>query len=179
MVDPLTTSRLAHRALYLGLVATVIFVRILPLGSIPSRWPGPDLILCLTFVWLLRRPDYVPAFMVAVVFFSEDLIAMRPPGLWTALVLAGTEFLRTRETNFRDMPLLLEWLTTSAVIMLLSLLNWAILALFMVPHGSFGMTILQALSTIAIYPLVVAASLFLFGLRKAATGEVDALGHRL
>jgi len=42
-------------------------VRILPLSTEPGSVPGPDVVLCLTFAWVLRRPEYVPALLIAAV----------------------------------------------------------------------------------------------------------------
>ncbi len=179
MVDPVAASRFGHRCLFLGIVATILFVRLLPLSAMPARFPGPDLILCLTLVWVQRRPDYVPAILVALVILVEDILAMRPPGLWALVVLLGTEFLRSREATLRDLPFALEWLVTGSVIAVLAFVNWLVLAVLMVPQIGFGQMLLQVLATVAAYPLVVAATLLAFRVRKVAKGEVDALGHRL
>ena len=108
MVDPIRATRLAHRLLFVGIVAVLIFIRILPLSSMPSSIPGPDLALGLTLAWVLRHPDYVPAVTIAGVFLLEDLLFMRPPGLWALIVLAGTEFVRAREVVTRDLPFLFQ-----------------------------------------------------------------------
>jgi len=179
MVDPIAASRLGYRLLYVGLAAAILFIRILPLNAVPVRFPGPDLILCVTLVWVLRRPDYVPALLIVAVFLLDDLLSMRPPGLWTLIVLFGTEFLRSREATLRDIPFALEWLLVGAVIAAMALINGLVLALFLVPQAGTSLTALQVMATVAVYPLVVLATLFVFGLRKAAPGEVDALGHRL
>lgn len=179
MVDPIVASRFAHRALFVALAVAVLFVQLLPLDMIPARFPGPDLLLCLTFVWIRRRPDYVPAFLIVCIFLLEDFLTMRPPGLWPLIVLLGTEFLRSREVTLRDLSFLFDWAMSSAVIMAMTLIHWAWLALFIVPQPGIGPTILRALATIAAYPAVVLFTLFVIGLRRAAKGEVDALGHRV
>lgn len=179
MVDPISTSRIGHRALYVGVVVAILLFRILPFGAIPSPWPGPDLVLCLTLVWLLRRPDYVPALLIVGVFLLEDVLTLRPPGLWPLIALIGTEFLRSREVVMRDMPFPLEWVTVALVMLAMMLLNRMVLALFMVPQIGAGQTFLQLGATILAYPLVAAVSHLALGLRRPATGEVDALGHRL
>ena len=104
---------------------------------------------------------------------------MRPPGLWALIVLIGTEFLRSREALTRDLPFGLEWAMVGAVIAAMALANWLVLALFMVPQIALGPVLMQFLSTLVAYPVVVALSHVFFGLRKVAPGEVDALGHRL
>ena len=108
MVDPASASRISHRLLFVAIAALILFLRLLPLTAEPVRWPGPDLILCLTFAWILRRTDYLPAYLIVIVFFVDDLLSMRPPGLWTLLALFATEFLRSREMLLRDLPFALE-----------------------------------------------------------------------
>jgi rod shape-determining protein MreD len=49
----------------------------------------------------------------------------------------------------------------------------------MVDQPTLGLTLLQLIATILAYPLVVAVTVFAFGLRRAAPGEVDDRGHRL
>jgi rod shape-determining protein MreD len=179
MVDPVTASRASYRLLYVALAALVLFLGVLPLSATPSRWPGPDLILCLTFVWLLRRADYLPVSLIVVVFAVDDLLSMRPPGLWTLIALATTEFVRSREVFLRDLTFALEWAIFAAAIMVMTVANRLILDLFMVPQSGFDLTILEVLSTLAAYPFVALAAVWIFGLRRAVTGQIDALGHRV
>lgn len=178
MVDPATAARISHRALFVGLAALILFLRLLPLTAVPSRWPAPDLILCLTFAWLLRRPDYIPAFLVIIVFAIDDLLSMRPPGLWTLIVLVTTEFLRSREMLLRDLPFAVEWAVFAAAVMVMIVANRLVLALFMVPQGGFDLTILAVLSTLAAYPVVVFASIWFLGLQRRTGGPADGLGNR-
>jgi len=198
MVDPRTARRFGYRSLFLALAALILFLRLLPLSSgpaywplpqgvvgrmpgwlYPDQWPGADTLLCLTVVWVLRRPDFIPAAMVAGVFLLDDLMAMRPPGLWALIALLGTEFLRARETATRDLPFLGEWIMAGLVIAAMTFGYRAVNTLFMIPQVSLGPAILQMLATIAIYPVLALAMQFGFWLRRAATGEVDELGQRL
>lgn len=179
MVDPITTNRLMYRALFIGLAALFLFTRLLPLSTEPTTWPGPNLLICLTIAWLLRRPDYVPVGIIVLVFLFEDMLLMRPPGLWAMLALLATEFLRDREATTRDLAFPVEWALASVVIVTMTALNALILGITMVPQGGFTLTLRQLLMTILAYPFIVLASHYLFGLRKAVPGEVDGLGHRL
>ncbi|MGB3147489.1 MAG: rod shape-determining protein MreD [Paracoccaceae bacterium] len=198
MVDPRSASLWAYRSLFLGLAFLIIFLRILPLSAVPGSWPLPDFLvsrlpdwlyphdwpgadwlLCLTTAYLLRRPDYVPALAVAGVFFAEDLLAMRPPGLWALIVLVGTEFLRARENATRDLPFVWEWLMAGAVMSVMILVNWLVNALFLIPHVTFGPTLIHLLATVFFYPLLTGLIELGLGLRRAAKGEIDAFGQRL
>lgn len=175
MIDPVTAHRWSFRALYLGVAALLLFLRLLPLSTAPGGIPGPDLLLCLTFAWVLRRPDCVPPLALAGVFLLEDLLTMRPPGLWTLLVLLAAEFLRDRRPMMRSLPFLAEWSFVAAVTAAVVLSNRVLLAITMVPQPGLGLTLLQLVMTLAAYPLVVAGSRYLFGVQPA---ELDRAGGR-
>ena len=179
MVDPVTSARLWYRLLFVLIVAVILFVRALPLSSVPERIPGPDLLFCFAAAWVLRRPDYTPVFLIVTVFLLEDILTMRPLGLWTAIALVGTEFLRSRAAFARDLPFVVEWAMVAVVLVAMTIANRVVLAVVMVPQTGLGPVLLQAVITLVAYPFVVALSHGLLGLRKAAPGQVDALGHRL
>lgn len=178
MVDPATAARVSHRLLFAFLAALILFFRMLPLTAEPPRWPGPDLILCLTFAWILRRPDYLPAYLIVIVFAVDDLLSMRPPGLWTLTALLVTEFLRSREVLLRDLPFALEWATVAAAVMVMTVANRLVLSLLMVPQSGFDQNILQVLSTLAAYPIVVFANVWLLGLQRRTGGPGDGMRAR-
>ena len=179
MVDPVTSERWRYRALFVGLTLAILSLRLLPLGDGTGGLPGPDLPTALALAWVVRRPDYVPIGLIAAVVLLADIVQMRPPGLWAAIVVIGVAFLRSREATSRDLLFPGEWALASAVLFAMTLLYWLVLAVFMVPHPGLGLLLLQFLATAAAYPAVVLVSRLLLGLRKAAPGEVDALGHRL
>jgi rod shape-determining protein MreD len=179
MAEPIPAGVWAHRALYVLLAAVLLFLRMLPLGSLAGRWPGPDLLLCLTLVWVLRRPDYVPALLIALVVLLEDLLLMRPPGLWAAMAVLAAEFLRARAALTRELTFAVEWLLVAGVILAATLGFRLVMALVMLPQVSLGQTLVQALATILCYPAVVVASRAAFGVRKPATGETNAYGRRM
>jgi rod shape-determining protein MreD len=176
-LPPLLGPALAHRVLFLLLAALLFFLRLLPLHSEPGGWPGPDLLLCLGFAWVLRRPDFMPFWLLGGVIFIEDLLMMRPPGLWAALALGGSEFLRSRIPLMREVNFGLEWILTAAVMAVLFLANRAIFTLTLLPQGLIEGEIKHLIVTIAAYPVVVGVSILAFGLRKPAMGEVDSAGR--
>ena len=169
----------SYLALFLALAALSLFIRLLPLGDRGWLFPAPDLLLCLTLAWVVRRPDYLPALAIATVFFLEDLLLMRPPGLWAMLVVLGSEFLRRRAATLRGLNFGFEYLLVAGTLLAMFLANRMILAIVMVPQPSFGLSFAQFLATVIAYPVMVALSHFVFKLRKPATGEVDALGQKL
>lgn len=179
MIDPITLERWLYRLLFVGLAIVTIFFAILPLNLGSERLPRPDVMLLFALAWVLRRPDYLPAVLAAAVFLAEDLLFMRPPGLWAALSLLAVEFLRSREPIWRDLPFLFEWAMVAAVLMAMTLVQMATLGLFMVDQPPAGARFLQLSLSILSYPLVTALTRFALQVTKPAPGEVDALGHKL
>lgn len=178
MADPVTSRRLGYRVIWVLLIAAVMLAMLLPIHPGPGRFPAPDFLLLITFAWVLRRPDYVPVLLIGLVFLLADFLFMRPPGLWAALVVLATEFLRAREPGWRDLPFLLEWAIVAGVLAVMTLAYSLALAVFFVDQPGLGRTLLHLAITTAAYPVVVLLTARTLGLRKAAPGEVDQLGHR-
>ncbi|PLL12657.1 rod shape-determining protein MreD [Tabrizicola sp. TH137] len=179
MVDALRSSVWLYRLAFLGLAALFLFLKLLPLGSLAGDWPGPDILLCLIFAWVVRRPDFLPVPLIAAVLLLDDLLLMRPPGLWTALVILATEFIRSRAALTRELGFVTEWLLVAGMMVALLISYRLAFAFAFLPQPGFGFALMQTLWSILCYPLVVAASRLAFDLRKPATGEVDAYGRRL
>lgn len=173
-----TTGRLGYRLVFVALAMAVAFVQLLPLDMGPGQFPGPDVLMLLTFSWVILRPDYVPVFLIAAVFLVADILFMRPLGLWTALIVLGTEFLRVRSFALRDTPFLLEWLLVAGVATGVVIANALLLGIFAVTQPGFGLTLIGLVATIVVYPLVVILAGRAVGLKKIAPGEVNRLGHR-
>ena len=179
MVDPISRRRWLHRLLYLALAAVILFIQLLPVNDFETGFPGPDLTLAISFAWLLRRPEYVPALFIVLVAFWEDVMFWRPLGLWPLIVLLGSEWLRRREETLRDLPFVFEMGLVAAIWLVMLIANRMVLHLVFVEPAPLGLDLLRYLVTLAAYPLVVLASAVVLGLRRAAPGEVDAFGQRL
>lgn len=179
MIDPITRRRLSYRTLFVVIGLVLIFVRLMPVDHSPGGLPGPDLTLALTLAWVLRRPEYVPALLIVLVFLLEDIMFWRPIGLWALIVLGATEFLRRREQSLRDLPFALEWALVAGLLIAMVAVKRIVLLVTMVDQPSLGLELFQMLVTLAAYPVVVLVSRVAFGLRRAAPGEVDAYGHRM
>jgi len=179
MVDPVATRLWLYRAAFAGIAALILFVRLLPIGGSAGSWPGPDLMLCLMLAWVTRRPDYLPALLIAAIVLVEDLILMRPPGLWAAIVVLATEFLRARSALTRELGFLPEWFLIGVVMLAMLAGYRLILGLAFLDQPGFGYAFAQTAMSILFYPAVAGGLHLAIGLRKPFTGEVDAWGRRL
>ncbi|MBU2956479.1 rod shape-determining protein MreD [Paracoccus sp. 1_MG-2023] len=151
--------------------SVLLFIRMLPLAPGMMGWPGPDMGLALILAWVLRRPDQLPALAIVLVVLLEDLLLMRPPGLWAIFVLLGSEAARQREHRWRDTGFMVEWLRVGVLVGLMMLAYRMVLILFLLPVSNLGQVILQYLATVAAYPVAVFAARWLLGLRRIRHGE--------
>lgn len=166
------------RLAYALVALVLILARLMPLGGEAGAWPGPDLLFCVTLVWTLRRPEMMHPALIALVVLTEDILLMRPPGLWTAIVVIATEFLRRRTAFARETNILSEWLFAAGLIVAAELAYRFVNTVAFVPQVGFGYAMMGVAATILGYPLVMLVTTVL-GLHKPATGEIDAYGRRM
>lgn len=176
MVDPVTSHRWMYRILFVTVTALVLFGRLLPLPSVAGQLPGPDLLLCLGFAWVQRRPDILGPTLLGLTLLAADLLLGRPPGLWAGLGLLGAEFLRSRHHGPSEMPFAVELGFVAAVTVGITLLSWVIQLVLVIPHPSLGRLLIQTLFTLVAYPFVVGLTVFAFRLHELSPAEAEAKG---
>lgn len=139
---------------------------------------GPDLLIAFAFTWSSRRPEYVPAVLLAVIFLLSDLLLQRPPGLWALLALLACENLKGRGRSLRDATFGAEWIAVTVLLTGILLVNRVVLSVLLVAPPQLRLSLLELGMTVLIYPIVVLVTSTLMGVRRAAPGELDALGGR-
>lgn len=175
----MTSSRTwPMRGAYVALALLVIFVHLLPLDTVPRKWSPPDVLLAFTLAWALRRPDYVPALLVATVFLLADLMLQRPPGLYAAMVVMGCDFLKSRSNGLSETSFLGEWTTVAIVLAAILLLYRVVLGLVVLHETPMTLTLSRLALTIAIYPLAVVVSQSVLRVRKPTPADANAMGAR-
>lgn len=162
-----------YRGLFLLIAATAVTIKLLPIDIEGSALPGPDLIMALTFAWLMRHPALVPLALIAAVVLLADFLLQRPPGLWTALVVLVTEAIRRRRLTMVEVPFLTEWAAFAAIMLGLLLLNRIALWLLVVDLAPPGPVLLHGFVTVLIYPAVAALSHYVLRVPKLAPGEME------
>jgi len=166
------------RSLYFLLAFLILFLHLLPLDTQPDRWPFPDILIALTFAWVLRRPEYVPVLSIAAVMLMADLLLQRPPGLLAALVVLGAAYLRSAATGMRDAGFVTEWTSVAVVITAIFVLQSLILGILSVQQAAMGRTAVQVIVTIAAYPVVVLLSQIAFGVKRPSVADTTKTGAR-
>lgn len=165
------------RLLYVVICSTVITLHLLPVGQIGWITFSPDLILCFTLAWVIRRPEYAPILLIATMALLADLLLMRVPGLWAALVVLlanriGRQRHRVRSTGFG-----VEWFRVSAGIAAIFLIERFAMFLLLVEAPAFALKAAQFGATVVVYPLVVAVTAGVFRVRKPTLIETGTSGR--
>lgn len=166
-----------YRTLFVLLSVLILFAALLPFGTGQRGLPGPELTLCLICAWVLRRPDYVPVWLIVPVLLLDDVLLMRPLGLWTLIVLLVSEVLRRRVDQAETLPFSTELPVACIWIGIAFGANHLALLLLLAETPPLTGQVLQAVMTIVFYPFVALFSQ-LIGVRRLAPGELDTLGAR-
>lgn len=178
-MDKATSHLWLMRGMYFALAILVVFLHLLPLDTKPDRWPFPDILIALTFVWVLRRPEYVPTLSIAIVMLMADLLFQRPPGLLAALVVLGAAYLRSAAPGMRDSGFVGEWTTIGVVTAMVFLADRVILSILSVQQVALGPAMIQLILTILAYPLIILISQSVFGVRRISAADAGATGARV
>ncbi len=177
MADTADARTWINRGVFAILAFVIIVAQLVPLEFRPAAWVGPDLLLAVTLAWVARKPSYLPVVVIAIYFLMADFLFLRPPGLWTALVVILTEVIRRQHREFSRMPLVMEWGTIASGVVIIFLTNRLILAIMMAPQAPLTLSLMQIFGTILIYPLVLLMAHYIFGVSRAAAGETGRKGQ--
>ncbi|MGR3614768.1 MAG: rod shape-determining protein MreD [Paracoccaceae bacterium] len=166
----------SKRLIFIGICLVIMFFHLLPLNTLPGRWAGPDLLLCFALAWCLRRPDLAPVTIIAGVLLLADFLFQRPPGLIPLLVVIAHEYLQRRGTALRDASFAGEWLAVSIVVVGITFGNRLVLMLTGADQPRLALDLIQLFMTLIAYPIVVAITQTVFGVRNLAPAEANAIG---
>jgi rod shape-determining protein MreD len=177
MAERSATRLWGMRMVFVLLAFVILFAHLLPLRALPPGVAGPDLLVAFAFAWVMRRPDFAPPLLIAAVMLMADLLLQRPPGLWAALVLLASEWLKGQDRRVRENTFVAEWVTVGLALAAITLLYRLVLGALIVAPGPLFLAVMQFAMTMAAYPVAVALSVLLFGVRRAAHGEFDPVGR--
>ena len=171
MIDRSSLMILLKQLLYIILGLGIVFYRLLPLETTPARWGGPDLLVTATCLYAVRRPAYVPMISIATLFLFSDFMLHRPPGLMSLFMVLSCEWLKRRSHYLRVATFSVEWLAVAFVVAVQMAGSYIILSLTMAITPPVGLTAMQAVGTILLYPILTRMSHHVFSIHKAPTGE--------
>ena len=168
-----------YRAGFVALGLLFVLWSIVPFDMSAGAIPRPDVFYCITMVYIIRKPEWVPVWSVFAVFFLRDILTQAPLGLFTLLVVLGTEVVRANLQAFREYIFGLEWLWIGAIFVAMTLVQQVVLALMLAQTPRLLDQLYLIIFTVAAYPVTVGAMKYGFGFTRPRPGELDAWGKRL
>ena len=176
MTDATSSNLWGMRMGFIALIFTVLFFHLLPLQTVAGGLIWPDFILAFSIAWSVRRPDYVPLTLLAILFLLADLLLQRPPGLWAVLALIACAKMQNRVSDIRDATLASEFLSVALWMTCVGLGYRIVLTIFLVDMPALGPALLQIVATILAYPVVVIITHGVMRVRKSLPGDFDRIG---
>jgi rod shape-determining protein MreD len=156
----------SKRATFVALSLIVLTGHLLPLTPSHRSWSAPDLLVAFSFAWVIRRPEFVPPVLLAVVLLTADFLLQRPPGLWAVLTLLGCEYLRARQAGGPDANFLTEWFSVIIAIAVMTVASRIVLIMLVVPQPTLSTDLMKVLLTALMYPLAVWITRVPLGVRR-------------
>ena len=150
---PLRILRL--KLTYLLIIMLEVLFQTLPTHTSLYQFYMPDILLVITFVWIMRRPDVMDPILITLAFLFADMILQRPPGIWTLIALCATMFLRSRSMYFKEIIFFYEWLIIAIVIIFSFTAHHFVLILTFLPTHNLKLLAMQAFLTIMLYPIFI------------------------
>jgi len=158
-----------NRALFVSLALFAILASMLPLGLSADSISMPDILVAMTFAWVVRRPDTAPYFLVVMTALFADIMLMRPIGLWAMLTLLVGEFARAQRRPLREQMFVMEWAVFALVFSVAIGGYMLALNLTFTPGPGIDLMLNHILLTVLTYPLVVGILHWVFRIRAPKT----------
>jgi rod shape-determining protein MreD len=146
---------LIYPSIFIFISLLFLFFRMLPLDLMARNWAAPDFLICFTLVWSMRKPEAIPAILIASIFLLQDFLFQRPPGLYAALALLACEWSKRQALRAEELPFPIEWLTATMAILALFVAYRLLLSLSITSLPPLRMSLFELIATIFSYPIVV------------------------
>lgn len=152
--------------LFSATFAVVLFARLIPLDLMPGQIAPPDILFALLVGLLVRRPRAIPMVLVVGLFLVNDILLQQPLGLWTLVVFATSELVRSSRTEVREMLFLSEWIWFAGLYGAASAAQLVLRIVLFIPRDPLTLVLPMIIFTIAVYPLAVLFLNLVFGVQK-------------
>ncbi len=155
-----------RRAAFLLVAFAIILVYMLPVGMFRQPLPLPAFIYCSVICVVIRQPESVPYWLIALVLLAGDTFHMRPLGLWTLIVVCVAEVFRNSRLVFMGQVFAFEWLAAVLGFLCALVAQQVAMFLLLVPAPTFRQLLWLLLTTGIAYPVAVMLWSGLLGYRR-------------
>lgn len=167
-----------RRAAWVGVSIVAILIPLVPLGHQAEAWLVPDLLFCVTIIWVIREPRITTMGLIAIIGLIGDIFLGRPLGLGAIMLLLVSEAFRQQARFFQENPYILEWLATSLFYLIAQLAMSLMLLITFADPPPMGVLLRYVTVTALAYPVITALLILGMRLRSPPPGQVsDRLGR--
>jgi len=167
MIKTYKSRVIFNQFLFFCIFAVGHFILLAPITLLPVDILIPEVTLLITLAVIIRNPDYIPFWLIFLIFFLSDFLLTKPLGLNTFIVLIITEFVRRNRPAFIEMLFLSEWLIISIVLFFASISKQILLILTLTERSAFVDVLQQLGLDIFIYPIIVILVRIVFQVKKS------------
>ncbi|MEL6582568.1 MAG: rod shape-determining protein MreD [Pseudomonadota bacterium] len=164
-MEELTFKPLLRSVLMILIALTGLFLMISPVRPGVIGGVAPDLLACVVFFWVLRRPSHVNIGIIFGLGLTADLLLGRPTGLGALALLLMSEFLRGQSATLRDLHFVFEWVVVIALLLAATVAQHLVLWLTFAPTPGLVEQLAVTLTTALAYPVVAVFGRYALGLR--------------
>lgn len=141
-----------------------------PVDLFPGQAPAPNFAVIAVFFWALYAPQFFPPFAVFSLGLVMDLLGSGPLGFWTLILLGLYGATLSQRAFFLGRTVFGVWVGFAVFALALTILGWFVQCLYFGKWANLLPPILQAMSSIVVFP--IAGRLF-FGLRRMLTAAPE------
>lgn len=155
-----------------------ILIPLVPLGHRADALLVPDLLYCVTLIWVIREPRVTLIGLIAALGLIADIFLGRPIGLGALALVLTSEAFRQQARFFQENSFVLEWIA-AIIFFLMAQLGMSFVLLLTFSETPAMGDILKYTAGMAIaYPLITGFLNITVKLHSPSPGEVsDRLGR--
>lgn len=164
----LWAARQVWYSLPLVLTLVAILLAMAPLNLFQGYAPAPDIVLAAVFFWAIFGPQFLPAWAVFVLGLTQDFATGAPIGFWALIYLLAYGFSLSQRVFFFGRTVRGVWLGFVVVAFVTAFATWIAGSTYFMRWLPLGPILLQAVVSVAVFPLVAKAFFFVRGFLTTA-----------
>ena len=145
---------LARRLTPFGLTLILMLVGLMPFHMPEFARVVPSLPIIAVYHWSIHRPTLLPASLVFLVGFLQDILSGTPLGLNILILLTVYGIVLTQKRFFVNKSFAVVWLGFALVSAVASVVGWILTSAFNVTLTNPNSTIAQYVITLGVFPLL-------------------------
>lgn len=161
-------ARQIWQSLPLLVTLAALLLALAPLNLFQGYAPAPDIVLASVFFWAIFGPQFLPAWAVFALGLTQDIATGGPIGFWALVYLLAYGFALSQRVFFFGRTVPGVWLGFIIVVLVTAFVTWIVGSTYFSRWLPVAPILMQALVSIAVFPLAAKAFFFVRGFLTTA-----------